>query len=131
MHSIFLIFASSILPFAGRVSSESPSVIIRNGTLIGLADAQNGVQKFLGIPFAEPPIGDLRLRQAIPLSKNFGTRQADAFGPACINAGNQGNASEDCLTLNIWRPTRSAAANESLPVLVWLYGGGLTGGYTV
>jgi carboxylesterase type B len=131
MHWLFFSLVFALLPLVTCDSSELTSVTIRNGTLVGLTDAQNGVQKFLGVPFAEPPVGDLRLRQAVPLEKAFGTRHADNLGASCFGTGKQGNSSEDCLTLNIWKPTRKEARNESLPVLVWLYGGGLTNGYTV
>lgn len=107
------------------------SVHIANGTVGGVIDDNSGVEKFLGIPFAEPPIGDRRLRQAAPLEQPFGTLEADKFGPSCISARDQGLESEDCLTLNIWRPLGAAKSNVSLPVLVWLYGGSLTSGYTV
>jgi carboxylesterase type B len=107
------------------------SVRIANGTINGILDNSNGVEKFLGLPFAEPPIGDRRLRQAGPLQESFGTLQADKFGPGCISARNQSDESEDCLTLNIWRPAAIARSNVSLPVLVWLYGGSLTSGNTV
>jgi hypothetical protein len=49
------------------------SVHIANGTLLGVVDNDDGVEKFLGIPFAEPPVGDRRLRQAVPMGKSFGT----------------------------------------------------------
>ncbi|KAF4872667.1 Lipase 1 [Colletotrichum siamense] len=111
-----------------------PSIAIpvstTNGTVVGVDDAVNGVQRFLGIPFAEPPVGDLRLRQAVSLRKSFSNLQADKFGPSCYSARDQGNSSEDCLTLNIWRPTNATSSSSQLPVLVWLYGGGLTNGYT-
>jgi carboxylesterase type B len=107
------------------------SVHIANGTLLGVVDNDDGVEKFLGIPFAEPPVGDRRLRQAVPMGKSFGTLAADKFGASCISARDQGLASEDCLTMNIWRPLSAAKSNVSLPVLVWLYGGSLTSGYTV
>lgn len=107
------------------------SVHIANGTVQGVVDNDHGVEKFLGIPFAEPPVGDLRLRQAVPLRQPFGTLEANSFGPSCISVRDQGAASEDCLTLNIWRPIVADRGNSSLPVLVWLYGGSLTGGYTV
>lgn len=63
---------------------------------------------------------------------HLGTLNATAFGPACYGRVNP-NPSEDCLTLNIWRPSDASAANGNtlLPVLVWFYGGGLAGGYTV
>jgi carboxylesterase type B len=107
------------------------SVNIANGTVNGITDNASGIEKFLGIPFAEPPVGDRRLRQAAPLTQSFGTIEADEFGPSCISARDQGPESEDCLTLNIWRPLSAAKGNVSLPVLVWLYGGSLTSGYTV
>ncbi|KAK5682981.1 hypothetical protein LTS10_004509 [Elasticomyces elasticus] len=110
--------------------AASVSVHIVNGTVHGVTDNDSGIEKFLGIPFAEPPVGDRRLRQAAPLEQSFGTLDADDFGPSCISAKDQGPESEDCLTLNIWRPSSAAKANVSLPVLVWLYGGSLTSGYT-
>ncbi|KAK4890533.1 hypothetical protein LTR27_010814 [Elasticomyces elasticus] len=110
--------------------AASVSVPIVNGTVHGVADNDSSIEKFLGIPFAEPPVGDRRLRQAVPLEQSFGTLEADKFGPSCISAKDQGPESEDCLTLNIWRPSSAAKANVSLPVLVWLYGGSLTSGYT-
>ncbi|KAK2599781.1 hypothetical protein N8I77_011506 [Diaporthe amygdali] len=121
----------SVLSFAWLGACLSPiSVITTNGTVVGVDDAVNGVQKFLGIPFAEPPVGPYRLRQAVPLRESFDTFQASDFGPSCYSSRDQGNASEGCLTLNIWRPTNAATNNDSLPILVWLYGGGLTNGYT-
>jgi carboxylesterase type B len=108
-----------------------PTVKVANGTVVGVDDAATGVQKFLGVPFAEPPIGDLRLRQATPLTKGFGTLQANTFGASCYPGRGQEGFSEDCLTLNIWRPANETAGNATLPVLVWLYGGGLTAGSTV
>lgn len=112
--------------------AQSVSVTIANGTLVGAEDSASGVQRFLGIPYAQPPIGDLRLRQARPLSTSFGTLAADAFGLSCYGSGLQPNASEDCLTLNIWRPTENRTeTTKLLPVLMWLFGGGLAAGYTV
>ncbi|KAH8895352.1 alpha/beta-hydrolase [Thozetella sp. PMI_491] len=121
-----LVFAAPVL----GACSTSASVTTTNGTVLGVNDAANGVQKFLGIPFAEPPVGDQRLRQAVPLKEPFGVFQANSFGPACYGSNSQINSSENCLTLNIWRPAGVTAKNGSLPVLVWLYGGGLTGGYS-
>ncbi|KAF4831677.1 Lipase 1 [Colletotrichum tropicale] len=124
----FVVFIFLLLVVAQP--SIAISVLITNGTVVGVDDTANGVQKFLGIPFAEPPVGDLRLRQARSLRQSFGTFQADKFGPSCHSARDQGNSSEDCLTLNIWRPTNATSSSSQLPVLVWLYGGGLTNGYT-
>lgn len=107
-----------------------PSVTISNGTITGIDDTENNVQSFLGIPYAQPPVGKLRLQHAVPLNASFGTLNANVFGPACYGEGNP-NLSEDCLTLNIWRPSNASVRDGKLPVLVWLYGGRLIHGYSV
>ncbi|KAL0930156.1 carboxylesterase family protein [Colletotrichum truncatum] len=124
-----LAWASFSLASLCTCSSLAP-VVTTNGSVIGVSDVANGIEKFLGIPYAEPPVGDRRLRQAMPLTNSFGVLQAQNFGPSCHSARDQGNASEDCLTLNIWRAANTTSGTETLPVLVWLYGGGLTNGYT-
>lgn len=112
--------------------ANSQTVTITNGTVKGVNDTANNVQRFLGIPYAQPLVGNLRLHQSIPLKSSFGTLNATAFDPACYGKTNP-NPSKDCLTLNIWRPSdaSNAAKDTLLPVLVWFYGGGLTVGYTV
>jgi len=127
--SLLTLAAISLLNLTSCLAS--PTVIIANGTVVGVDDAASGIQKFLGIPFAEPPVGDLRLSQATPLTKGFGTLDANTFGASCYAGRGQGAFKEDCLTLNIWRPANEALDNAKLPVLVWLYGGGLTSGSTV
>lgn len=120
-----------LLLIAFNVITSLASVLTTNGTVIGTVDEINGVQTFLGIPFAEAPVIQHRLRPAITLQESFGTIQADAFGPSCYSADSITNMSEDCLTLNIWKPLDVGPDDESLPVMVWLYGGGLTAGYSV
>ncbi|RDW90409.1 uncharacterized protein DSM5745_02184 [Aspergillus mulundensis] len=112
--------------------NSSASVNIGNGTVVGASDASGHVQRFLGIPYAQPPVGNLRLRQAIPLNASFGTLDAQSFGPACYGPDIDSNpdSSEDCLSLNIWRPNWHTGNNIPKPVLVWFYGGGLQRGYT-
>jgi carboxylesterase type B len=107
--------------------AAAPTVTIANGTLHGVSDRLNGVDKFFGVPYAQPPVGALRLRQAIPLTEEFGEIDATSFGPSCYGRQNP-NPNEDCLTLNIWR---SSSIEEQLPVFVWFYGGSLSNGYTV
>ena len=80
---------------------------------------------FKGIPYAAPPVGDLRWRAPKPAAHWEGTRKADEFGPVCMQGGNQ-KMSEDCLYLNVW--TGAKAASEKRPVMVWIYGGGYTSG---
>ena len=104
-----------------------PTVEIQNGILSGTSDLANGVEKFLGIPYAQPPVGNLRLQHSLPLNESFGELNATSFGPSCYGGSNP-NPSEDCLSINIWRPMNMTG---SVPVLVWLYGGSLVRGYTV
>lgn len=108
----------------------APTATITNGTIIGSNDASTGVDKFLGVPYAEPPVDNLRLRHSEPLRHTLGDFNATAFGPACYGRSDDGPAGEDCLTLNIWRPA-GVTGEDSVPVFVWLYGGGLTAGSAV
>jgi len=97
------------------------------GDVVGLVEGRNEpVEVFRGIPYAQPPVGDLRWRAPEPVEPWEGTLQAVAFGPQCVQGNGGGNASEDCLFLNIWRPTGPIA--EPLPVMVWIHGGSYTNG---
>lgn len=108
-----------------------PQVTIPQGTLAGTADG--GISVFKDIPFAAPPIGDLRWRVPQPASNWSGVRDASKFGAICMQAPRpKGMAyeklpeSEDCLSLNIWSP--NIAPGTKLPVMVWIYGGAFRGG---
>jgi len=113
-------------PGSSAAACLPATVTIANGTVVGTTDSATNIQRFLGLPYAQPPVGNLRLRQAVPLNASFGTLQATTLGYSCHGRGPNGNSSEDCLTLNIWRPCDAPAGR--LPVLVWLYGGGLSAG---
>jgi len=116
--------------------SSAPIVKIDSGELQG--GVADGVVSFKGIPFAAPPVGALRWRPPQPVARWTGVRQATEFGADCMQGrfGPPPTASpgapaprmpsEDCLHLNVWRPEDPAARN--LPVMVWIYGGGFTGG---
>lgn len=85
----------------------------------------NGVQAFLGIPFAAPPVGDLRWQAPQAPTPWEGVRVTDKHGPACMQR-RASYMSEDCLYLNVW--TQAESASEKLPVMVWIHGGGWTSG---
>ncbi len=116
--------------------SQTPAVVrVESGQLQGLV--HDGVASFKGIPFAAPPVGDLRWRPPQPAAPWTGVRQAAEFGADCMQgrfgpppppgAPAQPASSEACLFLNVWRPA-SATSGAKLPVMVWIHGGGFMGG---
>ncbi|KAJ7579027.1 esterase 1 [Mycena floridula] len=110
------------------ISAVAPKVTLGKTTLVGRDVTLLHQDFFGGIPFAEPPLGSLRLKPPV-LKTSISTATFDAsnFGPACLQATNEFPISEDCLTINVFRPS-GIQANASLPVLFWTYGGGFTGG---
>jgi para-nitrobenzyl esterase len=106
-----------------------------NGAVEGTLTSNDQVRAFKGIPFAAPPVGNLRWQPPQPAAKWKGVRPAKNFGSHCIQSTNYPDMvfhdpgpSEDCLTLNVWTPAN--AKPGTLPVMVWIYGGGFTGGGT-
>jgi para-nitrobenzyl esterase len=114
---------------AASFSSFHSQVKISNGTLEGTIDSQTGVRSFKGIPFAAPPVGELRWKPPQPPADWEGVRPATEFGPRPMQLPVFGDMnfrspdmSEDCLYLNVWTPAKSD--QERLPVLLYFYGGG-------
>lgn len=97
-------------------------------TSSGLVKGHVGdVVSFKGIPYAKPPVGELRWKPPVDNEPWDGVREALEFGPACIQAGPRAQ-NEDCLTLNVWVARDRLERGEKLPVLVWVYGGSFVSG---
>ncbi|MXX30993.1 MAG: carboxylesterase family protein [Chloroflexi bacterium] len=118
------------------MASNTSTVETRRGDLRG--QVESGLHVFRGVPYAQPPVGDLRWRRPQPLERWDGVRDALEFGPISIQpprpaagpfAGIMGHSqertSEDCLYLNVWTPGLDDARR---PVMLWIHGGGLSSG---
>ena len=112
---------------AQTVLDPDAPVMVTGGTIRGAVSARNDeVVAFKGIPYAAPPVGDLRWRPPEPVVGWEGVRDASESGAICIQNGGQSvTQDEDCLFLNVWAPRETS---EPRPVLFWIHGGGYTGG---
>lgn len=117
---------------SGTALAQKVAVTFSNGTVIGLQES--GVEAFKGIPYSQPPVGALRWQPPQPVKSWSDKRLAVNYGNDCLQKPFPGDAapvgvaglSEDCLTINVWRPQHSEG--KSLPVMVWIYGGGFVNG---
>lgn len=131
-----LLFISST--YSSLVNAQSNNFMpvrasIQNGLIEGNFDVTNGISTYFGIPFAKPPIGELRWKAPVPADNWSGIKSTKKFGPRPVqglvfgdmNSMSDG-VSEDCLYLNVWTPAKRNS--KDLPVLVYFYGGGFVAG---
>src|SRR5262245_1762013 len=133
-----VVFLVSLALVSGLRAAVPEPVKTDAGLLAGTAGASPGVRVFKGIPFAAPPVGELRWRAPQPVARWTGVRKAEKFGAVCVQPKGAGRlniavdlpdspaANEDCLYLNVWTAARSAS--ERRPVMFWIYGGAYTEG---
>jgi len=134
MRKTFLtILCAAFTLMATAAQAQIGEASVTGGRVSGVVT--NGIAAFKGIPFAAPPVGDLRWKPPQPVKSWTGVKMTGSYAASCVQDvtfvklfGAPDAISEDCLYLNVWTPARSA--NERLPVMVWIYGGAFVGGMT-
>jgi para-nitrobenzyl esterase len=131
----FLSFALALALAPAALAATTDPVRVEQGLVSGTAGKNPDVRVYKGIPFAAPPVGDLRWKAPQPPASWQGVRQATEFAHPCMQLPYPESSayysklpplSEDCLYLNIW--TAAKTARDKLPVMVWIHGGGFTRG---
>ena len=145
MKSLFYFYLAPVIlgtaqwSYAASIPDVSLSSIVtlQDGTIQGNPRDTNGVISFKGIPYAEPPVNELRWKSPLPAKSWKATLNATNFGATCwggpglnaMDSNGIATQSEDCLTVNIWTPANTTT--QKLPVMVWIYGGGFQFGSSV
>ena len=134
--SIRLATCLGLIAAATSAFASDPLIVkTATGKVQGSLASSPQIRTFKGIPYAAPPVGDLRWKEPQPAAKWQGVRKTTDFGFRCVQTSSfpdmtyhDPGESEDCLTLNVWTPVN--AKPGKLPVMVWIYGGGYTAGTT-
>ena len=127
MTRAIVLMSALCLPLMGATSGMETIVKTESGLVAGSGTA---IRVYKGIPYAAPPVGELRWKPPQPVKPWPGVLVAKKFSPVCPQADrlNLGAQSEDCLKLNIWTPARRPG--DKLPVMVWIHGGSFQAGAT-
>ncbi|MBN2591169.1 MAG: carboxylesterase family protein [Sedimentisphaerales bacterium] len=144
--SIILLVLSSVLLIScsslNFLSGSNPVLTVEGGKIVGVQTPTKGIIAYKGVPFAAPPVDELRWREPQPVVPWKGVKKADTYGAASVQQtwdpdsfyGREWQASgsvpfeEDCLYLNIWTPA-AGKTNKKLPVAMWIHGGGYREGF--
>ncbi len=134
LNVIRMVAVSTLLCCAQAVAAQKPSVVEAPAGALQGAALDHGIEVFRGIPYAQPPVGKRRWQAPVTAADWKDVRDATRFGPACHQPPSRPGSiyapaeampmSEDCLSLNVWKPADARHA----PVFVWIHGGSLTGG---
>jgi para-nitrobenzyl esterase len=138
---IFLIVSALFFSCNQPAKPESNSIKVEGGLISGIPDSSGNIYSYKGIPFAAPPVGELRWKEPQPVIPWEGVKKCDAFGASPMQGVPKPFGpwseeylipkqpiSEDCLYLNVW--TGAKKSDEKRPVIVWIYGGGFVSGGT-
>ena len=133
---VYLFGLLCLVNFSGMAQTNNAFAVqttIENGVIEGNYDTKSGIQTYFGIPFAKPPVGELRWKAPQPLTNWSGVKETKKFGARPVQAivfgdmnSRSNGLSEDCLYLNVWTPAKRNT--KDLPVLVYFYGGGNVAG---
>jgi para-nitrobenzyl esterase len=141
MRQLSLLAAAVLAVALAGCKPANPVLDITGGKIQGVESAAKGVYVYKGIPFAAPPVGELRWQEPQPVVPWEGVKIADTYGPGAVQAPHDSSNpwtsefywqdpefSEDCLYLNVWTPA-PGQPDKKLPVAMWIHGGAYTGGW--